>query len=266
FFPDVELRRPLGVFHLPRNMRRRLDRPRQQLLGRQSAALHMIAIDDEPDAHHLGADRNEPEPRIAQHDDDGVAGIAAFAPQHVFVVREDRDLLQPRDVFLLPDALSDDRAVTARIDDEARFELLAVHATNDSAIRIVELDRRDAALFANLDALRRGVFQQQMIEVRALDLKRTVIARREIAVEMKRVADLAVAGQKLRAVLRRERAGRDLIGEAEAFEEIVVVGEERFADLKSREPLTLKERDGEPLLREERSGGRAAGSTAAADD
>src|SRR5207302_9432663 len=97
----------------------------------------MIAADYETDTHRVGADGNQPEPGVAQDDDDRVAGIAPLGTRNVLVVREDRDFLQLFDVFLLANAVAEERAVPAGIDDKAGLEALTVRGRDDCAFGII---------------------------------------------------------------------------------------------------------------------------------
>ena len=83
----------------------------------------MIAIDDQAHAHQLRGDRNQPEPRIAKDDDDRIAGITTFRTRDVPIVREECDLFQLGDFRFLAVPLTDDRSVTAGIDDEINSSL-----------------------------------------------------------------------------------------------------------------------------------------------
>ena len=103
----------------------------------------MLAIDDQSDAHQLFSDWNHPEPRIAQDDDQRIAGVAAGRAGHVAVVSEEGHFLQRFDIALSAEAIADQRAVAAGIDDESRFEAFARAGLDDSAIRIIELHRGD---------------------------------------------------------------------------------------------------------------------------
>ena len=68
-----------------------------------------------------------------------------------------------------------------------------------------------------------------------------MILLRQVPIESKRVADLAVAGDEVRAILREKVAMLELIGDAQPVEEIVVVRQKRFADLKPRKLLALQQ-------------------------
>jgi hypothetical protein len=176
-------------------------------------------------------------------------------------MREERDLLQRLDVGALAGAVADDRAVAARVDDETRLEI----AIDDDLLRIREVDGRDRRLLTHVDALLLRVLQQEVVELRALHLERAAIRIAQAFVEAEAVADLPVAGDEVRAVLREVVAFEHLVGETEAVEKVVVVREERLADLKTREPFALEERYGEALLGEQGRGG-AAGRPSSNDD
>ena|SRR5438128_12584756 len=104
-----------------------------------------------------------------------------------------------------------------------------------------------------------------MIELGSLDLKGAVVLLGEVPIEAERIADRAVAGDELRAIFRKEVAGHQLLAEAEAIEEVVVVGKKRLADLEAREAVALQQQDGQAAPSEKR-GSRRAGRTAADDD
>jgi hypothetical protein len=104
-----------------------------------------------------------------------------------------------------------------------------------------------------------------MIELRPLDLKRPAVRIGEPLVEAEAVADRAVPGDKVRAVLWKKIAGLELVRNAQSLEQIVVVRQQRLADLKTRKAFALEQRYGESLLGQEGRGG-AAGRPSADDD
>src|SRR5438034_106346 len=123
----------------------------------------------------------------------------------------------------------------------------------------------DGGLLAHVDAVGCRVAQQQVVERGARDLERAAVGVVERAVEAEGSRQLAVAGDELRAELWEEVAAQQLLGDAEAGEEVVVVGKERLADLKTGEALALEQHDGEAFARQQR-GGRGAGGAAADDE
>ena len=135
-------------------------------------------------------------------------------------------------------------------------------ARHHRARRIVEIDRCDAGPFAHVDTLTRRIAEKKMIELRPLDLEGAVVPLFEIAVEMKPDADLAIARQKLSAVLWMKLASRHLIGDAKPREEVVVVRQERLADLKARKTIALEQRHGKTLASQERRSRRTTRPTA----
>src|SRR5207253_746620 len=169
----------------------------------------------------------QPEPGVAQNDDDGVAGIAPFRPRNAAIMREKGDFLEFFDFRSFADAAADDRAMSAGVDDESRFDAFAVCQLHRRARGIIELNRSDGCFLADLDPLRGSISKKQQIEIGTLDLKRSVIRLRQVAIETKRVSDLAIAGDEFGAVFRMELARLELRGDAEAVEEVVVVREER---------------------------------------
>ncbi len=181
-------------------------------------------------------------------------------------MREERDLLERLDVRLLAELLAYDRPISAGIDNESRIDGLAIRQLNDGALRIIELHGRDRSLLANFDALVGGVAQEKEIEFGTADLERAVVLRRQVPIESEGVADFAVAGDEFRSVFRMEFPHFQLGGDAEAVEELVVVGKERFADLEPRKPLALDQQDVETALFEQRSRRRARGPAADHDD
>src|SRR3954470_17360896 len=108
--------------------------------------------------------------------------------------------------------------------------------------------------------------QQQMIELRALHLERAAIRIAQTLIEAEAEADAAVAGDEVRAVLRKVIAFQQLIGNAEAGEEVVAVRQQRLADLKTRKAFALEKRYGEAALCEKGRGRRSRGTSANDDD
>ena len=76
--------------------------------------------------------------------------------------------------------------MAAGIDEEARLDPLAVRRRDGCAIRIIEIDGSHRRLFAHVDAVRRRIAQQQLIELRTLDLKRAVIRLGQVLDETER--------------------------------------------------------------------------------
>src|SRR5207248_1739330 len=81
--------------------------------------------------------------------------------------------------------------------------------------------------------------------------------------EIDAAAALAVVSQKPGAPFFREARGAHSLGDAERFESLVGGGEERLADVKSRERVALEQDDGVALLperdRRRRTRGPASG-------
>src|SRR5688500_3125686 len=101
-----------------------------------------------------------------------------------------------------------------------------------------------------------------MIELRPFDLKRPPVGIGKALVETKPVTDRPIAGDEVSAVLGKEVAAQQLIGDAEAIEELVVVRKKRLAYLEAGKPCALEQRYGQSLLCEEGRGGASSGASA----
>ena len=147
------------MHHPPAHVRRLRDGALEQLLGREAAVAGVVAVDHQSHAHQIRGDGDHPEPRVAQHHDQRVAGVASLHALDLAVVREKRDLLQRRDVALLADAIADDGAVAAGVHHEPRLDHLALGGLDHGAQGVLEHDRGDRGLLAHVHAARRRVAQ-----------------------------------------------------------------------------------------------------------
>src|SRR5437763_1551417 len=82
------------------------------------------------------------------------------------------------------------------INEEARFDPLAVRRRDRCAIRIIEIDSSHRRLFANVDAVRGRIAQQKLIELRPLHLKRAVIRLGQVLDEPKGVSERTVSSDE----------------------------------------------------------------------
>src|ERR1051326_4973688 len=196
---------------------------------------------------------------------DFTCSLVAGRARHVAVVRERGDAFQLLDLLAADQAAAEERGVTAGVDDEARREGFAARR-RERRLLAAQVDADDVRLLPHDHArLVRGL-HQQLVELRARHLERAVVRRRQVLVEAERVAERAVAGDELRAVLRHEVALLELLEDAEALEDVGVEREERLADLEAREALALEQQYVEAFFRQECCGGGAGGAAADDDD
>src|SRR5437763_12258632 len=131
------------------------------------------------------------------------------------------------------------RAVPAGVDHETRLVFLAAGRLDDDARSIGEIDTRHRGLFAHVDAVLARVIEQELIEARSLDLKRSFVWIVEILVEAKNCRRRTVGGDERAAVLRIKVVDEFLV-DADAPKDVVRVRQHRLADLKARKLLALE--------------------------
>src|SRR5205814_679394 len=88
--------------------------------------------------------------------------------------------------------------------------------------RIADVDRGHSRLLTYVNARVTGGTHQQLVELRARHLEGALVRLVEVLIESEGVAEAAVGGDELRAVLRHVVARLELVDDAEPGEEIVV--------------------------------------------
>lgn len=133
----------------------------------------------------------------------------------------------------------------------------------DSAV--VDLNIFYPRLLQNGGALPLRVLQEEMIEPGTLDLEGLRVARREAASKQDAAEAGGVAQGEFRAELWHEPGLLEFVPDAELAQDVVAVGDERFADVETGEDFALEHEYLLSGLREQARGG-TPGRTAADDE
>ena len=115
--------------------------------------------------------------------------------------------------------------------------------------------------FKHIHAMLAGVVEHEVVEFTSANLPRLRRLVRLVVPEVERFGELAVLGHELHAVLLDEVAPLQLVEHVEPLEHPVGLGNQRLANVKAGEVVTLKQGDLVPLLGNQRRGGRARGTT-----
>ncbi len=163
-------------------------------------------------------------------------------------------------------AAADHGSLAAGIDDDlgTDFVLRAVFAGEfhaDGPLPFPQ-DFEDADPLVHLHAVLAGVVEHHLVEFTAEDLPGLRAFVRLVVVEIKGLRKPAALADELDAVLFYEGAAAHFFEHVEPLEDPICLGDEGFADVKSREVVALEEDDGDTLLGEQR-GSRRAGRSAA---
>ena len=185
------------------------------------------------------------------------------------VVREHRRLPQHRVALAQLELAAEQRLAAGGVEGHLGVDVLlaavgVAHAHAGGALA-VEAHGEHLDAFADLGALRRGVLQQQVVELGAAHLERL---RRRLAAEGAGEADVVAAAVGLegevRTPLALEAGGGELVPDAEAAQQRLAARQQRLADVETGEALAVVDAHAQAPAREQRADG--ASRRAAADD
>ncbi len=219
-------------------------------------------------ARRAVGERNDPVPDALIDRQQDVARPVPLGPADPVVVREERRALQLRVEPARAELAREKGPLSRGVHDGARPDLALLpvlrrghHADGPPAF---EEHVRDRRLLPDVGAALRRVLEQQVVEVRALDLVRHRVPVVEGVLEDDgpRPALLEHVVPEERPVLLLKPRLPDLLEDAQPLEDRQAVGQERLADVEAGEPLLLQHDDAPARAREERRDGGAGGPAA----
>ena len=239
---------------------------------RSTSLEEVVEWRDDSHADAVVVQRNVPEPALfaGRLDDDGRTLIATGVAIGVLPVGPDGAFVEDRVPDTQLEAVLQQSALTAGVDDHLGPHLaansIAVLNLHSHGPRPLEQHVEHADLLVGVHAMFAAVVEHHLIELAAHDLPGLRTLVRLVVPEVERRGQLAAGADKLDTVLLDEVAGLHFRQHVEPLEHPVRFGNQRLADVKAREFLALEQRHRQPLLSQQRRGGRPGRPTADHDD
>src|ERR1043166_5944027 len=223
-------------------------------------------VEHNANAGALCRERDDPEPPIDSADEQREGGVDSIRPPDAVVMREERQFLEMIVVFFDAELVADNRMAAAGIDEVARANNLRRSVFPDCKIDMLlcESHAGDSCLFAHFRTAFGSVIEQQLIEIGASDLIRVIGLRVVGILEIKFGSCFGAGAEHFAAKFLHKAAALDFLVQIEPGEGFHAEGQERFADVKTREFFALENDDAATGAGKQRASD-AAGRSAADD-